>query len=90
MIFVFCDLLLNQTFVLSQVYIKKEDPVSYAMEMAAVNKSILTLVNPHREFTSHEDHEGLDEEEAFDHAPDNKQQYQGRSERMAECSSYSI
>ena len=41
---------------------KREDPMSLAFEMAAVNNSILALVNPHNESLGQQDDQDDDED----------------------------
>ena len=63
--------------------VKKEDPMSLAMEMAAVNNSILALVNPHTDTTSHDGEEDYDEEEhvnSFNRSQEHKQYHGNRPE----------
>ncbi|XP_076804588.1 homeobox-containing protein 1-like isoform X2 [Clavelina lepadiformis] len=52
------------------VVVKREDPMSVAMEMAAVNNSILALVNPHHDDASHHDEDDYRHESSFDRAPE--------------------
>lgn len=67
--------------------VKREHPSQIAMEMAAVNSSILALVNPHRNSISHD--EEYEEEEhdatAFERSQEHKQPYH---QSRAECRSF--
>ena len=68
--------------------VKRENPATQIeMEMAAVNSSILALVNPHQNSVSHD--EEFEEEDhdasAFERSQEHKQPYH---QNRAECRSF--
>ena len=66
--------------------VKREDATQLAMEMAAVNSSILALVNPHQNSTSHDEEFEDDEQDAtYERSQDHKQTYH---QSRAECRSF--
>jgi len=68
--------------------VKREDPTQLAMEMAAVNNSILALVNPHQNSASHDEEFDDDEHDStsYERSQEHKQTYHHQS--RPECRSF--